>query len=49
MFGLPTATALLVFGFPLLWTVYTAVFYWRTRHWPTNDGDHDAPGGEGAP
>jgi hypothetical protein len=37
MFGLPIETTLLVFGFPLFWIIYTAVFLYRTKHW--NDGD----------
>ena len=31
MFGLPLETTLLVFGFPLLWIVYTAICYPLTR------------------
>ena len=33
MFGLPTTTALLVFGFPALWVAYTAVFLYLSRNW----------------
>jgi hypothetical protein len=33
MFGLPLETTLLVFGFPVLWIVYTAVFLYRSRNW----------------
>ena len=33
MFGLPIETSLLVFGFPLLWIIYTVVFLMCTRHW----------------
>lgn len=44
MFGLPWETSLVVFGFPLLWIVYTAVFLWRTRDWKHDDpGSGDGP------
>lgn len=33
MFGLPVETALLVFGFPLFWILYTIVFLVVTRNW----------------
>lgn len=33
MFGLPPATAALVFGFPLFWVLYTLGFWLLTRHW----------------
>lgn len=33
MFGLPFGTTLLVFGFPLFWILYTAVFLLVSRHW----------------
>ena len=42
MFGLPLETALIVFGFPLFWIVYTIVFLLRTRDWEQaerKDGD----------
>ena len=38
MFGLPVETFLLLFGFPLVWIVYTIFFLHRTRDW---DDDHD--------
>jgi hypothetical protein len=41
MFGLPTETALLVFGFPVLWIVYTAVFLYRSRHWTDEPPEGD--------
>jgi len=44
LFGLPLATALLVFGFPLFWVVYTALFLYRTRRWR----DDDSPGDDGS-
>ncbi len=33
MFGLPTTTALVLFGFPAFWIVYTIVFLIVTRKW----------------
>jgi hypothetical protein len=33
MFGLPTATVLLLIGPPLVWIIYTFVFLRITRHW----------------
>lgn len=44
MFGLPLETALLVFGFPLFWILYLAVFMVLSRNWDeeTATGD-DAP------
>jgi hypothetical protein len=33
MFGLPGATAWLVFGFPLFWLLYTVVFLIVSRNW----------------
>jgi len=33
MFGLPLETALVVFGVPLAWIVYTAVFLYVSRGW----------------
>jgi len=33
MFGLPGATAALVFGFPAFWLLYTLIFLWRTKDW----------------
>lgn len=38
MFGLPWSTTLLVFGFPLLWVLYTVGFLIVSRHW-ARDGD----------
>ena len=39
MFGLPIETSLLVFGFPLLWIIYTFVFMRMTRNWESDSGD----------
>ena len=33
MFGLPLATTLLVFGFPLFWILYMIVFLYVSRDW----------------
>ena len=37
MFGLPWSTTFLVFGFPLLWILYTIGFLLLTRDWDTGD------------
>jgi hypothetical protein len=37
MFGLPASTSLLVFGFPLLWVLYTIGFLYLTRRWKHED------------
>ena len=39
MFGLPFETTLVVFGFPLAWIVYTAVFLYLSRGWSDEPGD----------
>ena len=33
MFGLPVATTLLIFGFPVFWILYTIGFLIVSRHW----------------
>ncbi len=33
MFGLPVATTLLIFGFPVFWILYTSGFLIVSRHW----------------
>ena len=33
MFGLPFATTVLVFGFPLFWILYLIVFLYVSRDW----------------
>lgn len=33
MFGLPASTTFLVFGFPILWLLYTIGFLIVSRHW----------------
>lgn len=37
MFGLPTSTALIIFGIPAIWVIYTLVFVFRSRHWKAED------------
>ena len=39
MFGLPFETALMVFGFPAFWIIYTAVFLYLSRDWKDEAGD----------
>jgi len=39
MFGLPFLTALVLFGFPLFWILYTLVFFIKTRNWPDDSED----------
>ncbi len=41
MFGLPTETLLLVFGFPLFWIVYLIVFMIVTRNWEDDSASED--------
>ncbi len=43
MFGLPIETTLLVFGFPVAWIIYTAVFLYRSRDWANDTPEDDAP------
>jgi len=44
MFGLPWETTLLVFGFPVFWIIYTAVFLYRSRSWSDESATkEDAP------
>jgi hypothetical protein len=37
VFGLPIETALLVFGFPVFWFLYTIVFLVLSRNWDRDD------------
>jgi len=39
MFGLPPETALLVFGFPVFWILYTIGFLYVSRRWRRESGD----------
>jgi len=41
MFGLPIETALLVFGFPLFWILYTIMFLVVTRDWARDSAADD--------
>jgi hypothetical protein len=41
VFGLPLETSLLVFGFPLLWIIYTAIFLFRSRDWENESVDEE--------
>ena len=41
MFGLPAETALLVFGAPVIWIIYTAVFLIRSRNWQDDESAGD--------
>lgn len=44
MFGLPIETALLVFGFPLFWILYTIMFLVVTRDWARDStADDEVP------
>lgn len=37
MFGLPWTTTLVVFGFPLLWVLYTLGFLYLSRNWSRDE------------
>ncbi|GAA3826926.1 hypothetical protein KACC15558_00650 [Brevibacterium ammoniilyticum] len=39
MFGLPTATVVVIFGIPTIWVIYTFVFVFLSRHWSAEDID----------
>jgi hypothetical protein len=41
MFGLPIETALLVFGFPVFWILYTIMFLVVTRDWSKDSAGGD--------
>ena len=41
MFGLPIETALLVFGFPLFWIMYTIGFVYVSREWHREEQGDD--------
>ncbi len=41
MFGLPFATTVLVFGFPLVWIVYMIVFMYVSRNWDRDSVTED--------
>lgn len=37
MFGLPIETALLLFGFPVAWIIYTIGFLYVSRDWEKDE------------
>ena len=39
MFGLPVGTALLIFGFPVLWILYTIGFLIASRRWTDTEDE----------
>ena len=41
MFGLPFATTLLMFGFPLFWILYMIVFLYVSRDWDRDSATED--------
>ena len=43
MFGLPLETALLVFGFPVFWIIYTVIFLIVSRNWSKDSLGDDSP------
>ncbi|HCG56638.1 MULTISPECIES: hypothetical protein [Brevibacterium] len=52
MFGLPTATVVIIFGIPAIWVIYTLVFVYLSRGWKAEDIAEDqlttAPSGPSA-
>ena len=41
MFGLPTATVVIIFGIPAIWVIYTLVFVYLSRRWKAEDVAED--------
>ncbi|WP_235344965.1 hypothetical protein [Brevibacterium sp. UCMA 11754] len=41
MFGLPTATVVVIFGIPAIWVIYTLVFVYLSRGWKAEDVAED--------
>lgn len=41
MFGLPTATVVIIFGIPAIWVIYTLVFVFLSRRWKAEDVAED--------
>ncbi len=41
MFGLPIATTLLMFGFPIFWILYLIVFLYVSRDWGNDSAQGD--------
>ena len=44
MVGLPSATAWVVFGFPIFWIAYTVIFMIVSRGWKKEAGDKEVEG-----
>ena len=42
MFGLPASAAIIIFGIPSIWVIYTLVFVYVSRHWSAEDVEEDA-------
>lgn len=41
MFGLPTATVVIIFGIPAIWVIYTLTFVYLSRGWKAEDVAED--------
>ncbi|WP_092017523.1 hypothetical protein [Brevibacterium siliguriense] len=41
MFGLPTATVVIIVGIPAIWVIYTLVFVFLSRGWKAEDVAED--------
>ncbi|MGO3022710.1 MAG: hypothetical protein ACTIIH_05655 [Brevibacterium sp.] len=41
MFGLPTATVVIIAGIPAIWVIYTLVFVFLSRGWRAEDVAED--------
>lgn len=41
VFGLPTATVVIIFGIPAIWVIYTLVFVYLSRGWKVEDVAED--------
>lgn len=41
MFGLPTATVVIIVGIPAVWVIYTLVFVFLSRGWKAEDVAED--------
>lgn len=41
MFGLPTATVVIIFGIPAIWVIYTLAFAYLSRGWKAEDVAED--------
>ena len=48
MFGLPTATLLIIVGIPLAWIAYTLIFFFSSSHWGAEDAEETPAGTNGA-